>query len=48
VGKRKEKEKAKPPDSYIWFSLFSQKNKRMIKDLYFISSLYPDLAKYSF
>jgi hypothetical protein len=37
VGKRKEKEKS--TDSYIWFSLFSQKIKRMIKDLRFISGL---------
>jgi hypothetical protein len=37
----------KTPYLYTWFSLSSQKYRKMIKDLYFISGLYPDLAKSS-
>jgi hypothetical protein len=36
---KEQKEELKQPDSYIWFLLCSQKYKKMIKDLYFISGL---------
>ncbi len=29
-----QREKNKSPNFYIWFSLYNQKHKRMIKDLY--------------
>jgi hypothetical protein len=44
---RKKKLILKTPYLYTWFSLSSQKYRKMIKDLYFISGLYPDLAKSS-
>ncbi len=42
------KKEVKMPYLYTWFLLCSQKYKKMIKDLYFISGLYPDLAKSSY
>jgi hypothetical protein len=46
-GRKKIIKIKKTPCLYTWFSLCSQKYKKMIKDLYFISGLYPDLAKSS-